>query len=122
MSGANLIRPAIRAAAIKGDLLPTWLMNHTRKDRIIKAALSAPPWVDRKAIAKLYKRAAQLSELTEIKHVVDHIIPIDHPDVCGLTVPWNMQVITAKANAFKGAKWAPDQDDLFTEPEQLRIF
>ena len=42
---------------------------------------------------------------TGIPHVVDHVVPLTHAEVCGLHAPWNMQVITFAANAAKGNKW-----------------
>jgi hypothetical protein len=37
-------------------------------------------------------------ELTGVPHELNHIVPITHPMVCGLTVPWNMEVITRYRN------------------------
>lgn len=41
-------------------------------------------------------------------HVIDHIVPISHPDVCGLHVPWNVRVITEKKNSDKGSAFKTD--------------
>jgi hypothetical protein len=43
--------------------------------------------------------------------VVDHIIPIKNELVCGLHVPWNMQLLTRSKNSEKGNTF--DQDHKF---------
>jgi hypothetical protein len=49
----------------------------------------------------IYDRAATLTRETGIQHHVDHIVPLNHPLVCGLHVPANLQVLTAKENRAK---------------------
>lgn len=66
---------------------------------------SMPPWADKKAIQSIYIKARYLTKKTGIRHEVDHIIPSNHPLVCGLHIESNLQILTEdenikKSNAF----------------------
>ena len=63
--------------------------------------------MDKRAMRALYEQAALISETTGIPHEVDHIVPLRHPAVCGLHVPWNLRVLTAEENARKSNAWTP---------------
>lgn len=77
-----LVEMANRSAYKRGD--------HTR--------LATPPWVSKKDLRDVYL-AAKSKRLS-----VDHIVPLTHPKVCGLHVPWNLKLIPLVVNISKGNK------------------
>jgi 5-methylcytosine-specific restriction endonuclease McrA len=106
-------RPKTRDRLIRGESVH-WVESHKTRGRYIRAAcLSFPKWVKRADLAHLKELRAALTASTGIPHVIDHVIPLNHPMVCGLSVPENLQVITYRQNGAKSNYWNPDQLDLF---------
>lgn len=63
-----------------------------------------PNWltgVHKAHIKRTYKLAQITSEATGEKYHVDHIVPLKGKNICGLHVPWNLQVIPASVNLAK---------------------
>lgn len=60
---------------------------------------------DRDYMRNIYRQAKWISDNTYEKHEVDHIIPLNGDGVCGLHVPWNLQILTKTENAAKGARY-----------------
>jgi hypothetical protein len=58
-------------------------------------------WADLAKIEAIYARAEAATKATGIRHEVDHIVPLQNPNVCGLHVDYNLQVLTKKANRQK---------------------
>ncbi len=66
--------------------------------------MATPKWMtkqDFEKIEEIYNKARNLNSLTGIEHHVDHIVPLQGKNVCGLHVPWNLQILTATENLRK---------------------
>jgi hypothetical protein len=77
------------------------------KHRRDKHKQATPKWLslEQKAeIRKIYIDAMTVSRVTKTPYVVDHIIPLRGQDVCGLHVPWNLQIMTREENLKKSNK------------------
>lgn len=101
-----------RVRLLEGDV-PHWIANSKRSRYIAAIVLSTPPWVDRKELFALHAAAQALTRASGIPHSLDHIVPVNHPRVCGLTVPWNLQVSPLRVNMAKSNKWCPEQLEMF---------
>jgi len=69
---------------------------------------ATPKWItaeQKLAMRELYLNAQKLTKVTGERYVVDHIIPLISPEVCGLHVPWNLRVITQEENLKKSNKF-----------------
>ena len=69
----------------KMDATPSWLTEDQLTD-----------------MARLHELCRKFEQLMPAKYHVDHIIPLQGKTVCGLNVPWNLQILEAKANIRKG--------------------
>jgi hypothetical protein len=75
--------------------------------RRAKKLQATPNWLtdsDIAEIEELYLCARIFKLYTGEDYHVDHIIPLQGKNVCGLHVPWNLQVIPAKENLSKSNK------------------
>ena len=74
----------------------------------------SPQWRDREKIREVYKERNRLARETGHPHDVDHIIPLNHPYVCGLHVHNNLRAVRRALNECK--------NNDFPHPDQLEIF
>lgn len=114
--------------AKQDELDPNLSKSYRRSVQYYKALYAAwPNWcADDPRFAAIYKRAKELRARGR-KVQVDHITPIRSKIVCGLHVPWNLQIISEEENLRKSNKWWPNMPfenaDMFGEfePYQLRL-
>lgn len=128
-----------RLAAINAE----WGRQNRDKRRATTAKRKAsklqatPAWANHDEIARIYRLARELQELTGVPMHVDHIVPLQHPFVCGLHCERNLQIVPARFNEGKKNYWWPDmpaelrkayaQPDMFIappnpEPKQEAMF
>lgn len=77
---------------MKQSATPVWLTNEQEEQ--IKA---------------MYQHARDCEVVSGERYDVDHIIPLQGKSVCGLHVPWNLQVLPKDVNIKKGNRYEYDQ-------------
>lgn len=74
--------------------------------RVLKKK-AQPPWINIEEMKPIYKEMKKRNKIAgRVAFHVDHIIPLQGENICGLHVPWNLQVITAEENLRKSNKWS----------------
>ena len=81
------------------------IKTQLRRRRIRQAT---PDWLDKTLLVPFYAEAQRLKKETGVKYAVDHYYPLQGETICGLNVPWNLQVITWKENSEKHNRMPED--------------
>jgi len=80
-------------------------INHPiRSNRVKKASILKDIPEQKEWLSKIYAEAKRMTEIFGVEIQVDHIVPIKGKDVCGLHVPWNLQLTTKTFNCSKKNK------------------
>ena len=82
------------------------MREKSSRDRIIRKQ-ATPYWLSKMhkiEIEDIYWCAREMERILGEKFHVDHIVPINGKNVCGLHVPWNLQILTVEENLKKGNK------------------
>lgn len=92
----------------------TYRRNNLEKDAANAASRrfakhnATPKWltaVQKQEIQSFYTLAKDCEVVSGQRYQVDHIIPLKGKNVCGLHVPWNLQVLPADINNSKGNRY-----------------
>ena len=90
-----------------------WQQNNKGKraayqmNREARKLQATPKWLSatqKKHVELFYSEAVSLSQRFNASIHVDHIVPLRGKNVCGLHVPWNMQLVTQSYNCSKNNK------------------
>ena len=79
-------------------------INAKNNKRRASKLQATPKWANLEKIQVLYERATWLKSLTGLTYHVDHIIPLNGKNVCGLHVWANLQILEGSINCSKGNK------------------
>jgi len=80
---------------------------HHATMRFRRKQKATPAWLNEEQKSKIrmmYWLASDLFAISGEPYEVDHIIPIKGKGVCGLHVPWNLQILPKDINRSKGNK------------------
>lgn len=78
------VEATARRKAAKLRATPTWLTKEQLEE-----------------IAYIYELRKDASLLSDTEYHVDHIVPLQGKNVCGLHVPWNLQLLSKEENLAK---------------------
>lgn len=96
--------------------------NATSAKRKAAKLRATPKWVNWGKVRAIYRQAKRLQDFTGVPMHVDHIVPLQGDNVCGLHWEGNLQILSASENIAKFNRWderveeAYRQPDLFIEP------
>jgi hypothetical protein len=91
-----------------------WLKNNKGYGRFKAAnrraakAQATPNWLsedDKRALRQIYETCQTMEAKFGLKYHVDHIVPLKGDNICGLHVPWNLQILEASLNISKSNKF-----------------
>jgi hypothetical protein len=77
--------------------------------RKVSVKQATPSWLNelqKAAIDQMHWLARDLEITSGYTYQVDHIVPLRGKDVCGLHVPWNLQILPSDINLSKGNRFS----------------
>ena len=82
--------------------------SRKRLKKVCKSHNAVPNWLSqehKQQIRDIYMHMQDCRAITGEEYHVDHIVPLQGDVICGLHVPWNLQVLPSDVNVSKSNKW-----------------
>jgi hypothetical protein len=111
-------RDRVRYSSGRAETRSVWLAQDRQKrpwvyllrvhQRNISIKRATPRWLTKdqqESITSVYRSCAKMNMEGSIRYHVDHVVPLGGKNVCGLHVPWNLQIIQAVDNLRKGNRF-----------------
>ena len=92
-------RPSLRAMRNESGGAEVWR----------KYSRALPPWATHAQCNQFWVLSQRVTAETGVQQSVDHIVPLQHPLVCGLHCPANLRVLPLVDNLRKSNNHWPDQ-------------
>lgn len=97
-------RDTLNACQRKWKSLNKGKVNAATRKRQASKLKATPPWLTEKQlhdITVVYTACSNVTDRTGKPHHVDHIVPLQGKNICGLHVPWNLAILPAAMNMAK---------------------
>jgi 5-methylcytosine-specific restriction endonuclease McrA len=101
------------------------IMNAKGAKRRAARLNATPPWLtyeQNRQNEEFYIIVKEIQWLSEEYLHVDHIVPLQGENISGLHVPWNLQILTEKANISKSNKFDQIEYDRIDLPILIKSF
>lgn len=102
---ANKAEAVLRSKRYRASRPGWWARVASRRRVVVQQA--TPRWLTKEQhneIERKYAHAKECQMLTGDDYHVDHVVPLQGKNVCGLHVPWNLEVLPSDLNDSKGNK------------------
>lgn len=95
--------PVLRRPMNQAERRAAWAEYASRRRARVREA--TPEWADPGEMRQFFHQASHLTAKSGVRHDVDHIVPLQNREVCGLHCEANLRVVPATVNRRKSNRF-----------------